>query len=138
MAGKECSKPKWSNFTLHARNAIQRGITKQYPKPGMWERFQDWNPLAQELRPLIHSFVKNLLVQIPLPDKPKVEIEGSVSWDIMLICFECEFSDVVKPIFFTDHLDPWYAAGHFPCGWDGKIFPSNWAGVIPEGKLKVF
>jgi len=41
MAAKECTKLKWANCQLMARNAIQQGVESQYPKPGMWERLQE-------------------------------------------------------------------------------------------------
>jgi hypothetical protein len=138
MAAKECSKLKWSNCQLMARNAIQTRIEKQYPKPGMWERLQEWNPLAEETAPLINSFVDSLLPRILLPDKSKEKIKHHLRYYIFYACLECEFIDISEPVFFIKHLDPWFAAGHFPCGWSGKEFPTAWDGALCQGKFMVF
>jgi hypothetical protein len=138
IAAKECSKLKWENFTLHARNAIQNGITSQYPKPGMWERLQEWNPLTDELRPILVSFAEQLTSQLPLSDELKKEVKGSVSWDTMGMCLECEFSDILKPAFFTNILDPFYAAGHFPCGRKGRNPLKNYLDFYVGEKITVF
>ena len=119
QAAKTCGFVKWNNNQLMARNGLQHAIEKQYPKLGMWERFQEWNPLCEELRPAILSFVDTLLPKIPVKDKELKNIRNSVSWDIMFTCLEIEYNDIVNPIFYIPHLDPWYASGHFPCGWDG-------------------
>ena len=77
-------------------------------------------------------------------------IKDSVSWDIMGLCLEIEYSDIVNPIFFIPHLDPWYASGHFPCGWDGDEFAHDfesgdetirfdgWRDLSRHGRLIVF
>lgn len=122
QASKTCGFLKWRNNTLMASNALQHAIEKQYPKPGIGERMQEWNPLCEDLRPAILAFVDSLLPKIPVKDKGLKNIRDSLSWDIMSICFEIEYNDIVDPIFFVPHSDPWYASGHFPCGWDGDEF----------------
>ena len=105
----------------------------------MWERLQEWNPLGKETGPLINSFIdSSLLPKIPLPDDLKVKIKHNLEYDFFYMLLECELSDISEPVFFLKHLEPWYAAGHFPCGWDGKQFPDGWDGVIHQGKLMVF
>jgi hypothetical protein len=150
QASKSCGFLKWSNNTLMAGNALRDAIQKQYPKPGMWERMQEWNPLCEELRPAILSFVDSLLPKIPAEGKGLKNIKDSVSWDIMGLCLEIEYSDIVNPIFFIPHLDPWYASGHFPCGWDGDEFAHDfesgdetirfdgWRDLSRHGRLIVF
>ena len=135
---KECSSKKWGNCQYMARNAVQRGVEKQYPKPGMWEGLQEWNPLSEEATPLINSFIDTLLPRVPLPDESKEKIKHSLQYDFFYILLECELSDVSEPIFFLKHLEPWYAAGHFPCGWDGEEFPEGWDGIIRGGRLMVY
>jgi hypothetical protein len=116
-----------------ARNALQRFTEKE-----LWHRTEEWNPLAEELRLLIGSFVESLLSKNLIPDIFVDLTRHHLCWDIMLICFELEYRDMVDPFFSLPLLDPWYAAGHFPCGWDGKEFPAGWDGKIREGKLIVF
>lgn len=138
-AAKTCGFLKWRNNKLMARNALQDGITSQFPKPGMWERLQEWNALVDELRPpIIEPFVETLLPKVPLNDSNLEKVRDAVRSDLMLICLETHYQDIVKPIFHIPHLDPWYAAGHFPCGWDGDEFPDAWDGVIRGGQLMVF
>jgi hypothetical protein len=52
-------------------------------------------------------------------------VRDAVRSDLMLICLETHYQDIVKPVFHTPYLDIWYAAGHFPCGWDGDEFPEQ-------------
>lgn len=132
-ATKMCRSHKWENCRLMARNALARFVQLK-----SWERGQEWNPLADELRPMILSFVDTLLPKIPVSEKGRRNVRDALSWDIMAICFECEYRDIVEPIFYIPFLDPWYAAGHFPCGWDGDEFPGNWDGATRLGQLMVF
>jgi hypothetical protein len=137
-AAKTCGFLKWENNRIMARNTLQGGITDQFPKPGMWERMQEWNPLINELDPIIEPFVGDLLQKIPLNDKDRQKVKDEVVGDIKLIFLETHYQDIVKPVFHVPYLDPWYAAGHFPCGWDGDEFPIRWDGVINGGQLIVF
>ncbi len=103
-----------------------------------WFRGQEWNPLVEELRPLILAFVDRLLPKVPLPEEDASRVKHVLSWDLMGLCLEEEFRDVVEPFFCIPIQEPWYAAGHFPCGWDGGEFPEHWDGVIRDGRLMVF
>lgn len=134
LAIEVCKKDrKWENCRLMARNALQR-FTEQRD----WNRAQDWNPLADELRPLIVSFVDTLVAKAPESLRIVNRIKGTLCWDIMFICLEYEYRDIVRPFFYIPVLEPWYVAGHFPCGWDGEQFPEGWDGVIRDGRLMVF
>lgn len=137
-AAKECSSKKWGNCQVMARNAIQRGVEKQYPKPGMWERLQEWKPLAEEATPSINSFIDTVLPRIPLPNAMREKVKHNLQYDFFYMCLECELNDILEPIFFSKQLEPWYAVGHFPCGWDGAEFPERWDGNARQGKLMVF
>ena len=138
QAAKTCGFVKWGNNQLMASNALRNAIQIQYPKQGMWERMQEWNPLCEELSPLILSFVDTLLLKVPLEAKELKKIKDNVSWDILGICLETHYADIAEPIFSIPYLDCWYAAGHFPCGWDGDEFPENWDGILRGGQLIVF
>jgi hypothetical protein len=135
---RECSTLMWANSQLMARNAIQAGIERQYPNLALWERFQEWNPLCEEARPLIISFVDSLLARVPVSESLRGKLRPNLQWDFLLICIETEFIDIAEPVFYLKYLDPWYKAGHFPCGWDGDEFSEGWDGVIDQGKLIVF
>ena len=116
-----------------ARNALQR-----FAEARSWNRAQEWNNLAQEIRPLIISFLKGSLSKSRVPENLRANLMDDLCWDIMGICFEEEYRDVVLPLFYIPHLEPWYALGHFPCGWDGEEFPVGWDGVIRNGHLIVY
>jgi hypothetical protein len=141
-AAKMCRSHKWETCQLMARNALQGKIEARYPEDtvnhSFWHRFQEWNPIVTELRPLVHSFIDGLLPQFPLQDKALKNVKDAISWDIMFICLEYEYRDIVKSFFFVPVVEPWYAAGHFPCGWDGDEFPDSWDGIIRGGQLMVF
>lgn len=124
---------KWENCSLMARNVLQR-----LTEVRAWQRSEEWNPLAEELRPLVISFVDAFLPKVSLPANFAQKVKHRLCWDIMGICFETEYEDVLEPFFNVPYLDPWYACGHFPCGWDGDEFPEGWDGVIRNGRLIVF
>jgi hypothetical protein len=132
-AAKMCRSHKWDNCKLMAKNALAR-----FTEQASWERGQEWNPLAEELQPIVLSFVDTLLLNIPVSKKGHKNIREALSWDIVAICLEHEYRDVVEPFFYIPLLDPWYAAGHFPCGWDGDEFPEGWDGKDLFGQLMVF
>ena len=143
QAAKTCGFLKWKNSKLQARNALQGRIEARYPedrvKHYFWHRHQEWNPLIDELRPpIIEPFVESLLGKIPLQDRDLESIRYALRSDLMFICLEAHYQDIVKPVFFTPYLDPWYAVGHFPCGWDGDEFPEQWDGEMHGGQLIVF
>ncbi len=141
-ASKMCRSYKWETCQLMARNALQTQIEARYPEDTVnhyfWHRFEEWNPIVEEIRPLVHSFVDGLLPKFPLQDKALKNVRDDLSWDIMFICLEFEYRDIVKPIFYIPVVEPWYAKGHFPCGWDGDEFPSRWDGVVKGGQLMVY
>lgn len=103
-----------------------------------WERSAEWNILAAESVPIIRAKIGELLIDKQILEKFHKNIIDAMSWDIMAICFEDEYKDIVKPIFNIPVLEPWYVAGHFPCGWDGDEFPSNWMGESYFGQPIVY
>jgi hypothetical protein len=141
-ASKMCRSHKWETCQLMARNALQGKIEARYPEDTVnhyfWHRHQEWNPIVIEIRPLVHSFIDGLLPKFPLQDKALKNVRDDLSWDIMGICLEFEYRDIVEPIFYMPVVEPWYAKGHFPCGWDGDEFSDRWDGVVKGGQLMVF
>jgi len=133
VAAKICRSHKWETCQLMARNALFDQVQKK-----SWNRGQEWGLLSDELRPLIISFVDGLLSKFPLQDKALKNVRDALSWDIMLVCFEQEYRDLVAPFFYIPVVEPWYAAGHFPCGWDGDEFSADWMGGDRFGQLMVF
>jgi hypothetical protein len=103
-----------------------------------WHRAQEWNPIIDKLQPHIDAFIDGLVGKLCIPEKLSEKIKPVLYLDIVRICLEWEYYDIVRPPFSIPMLDPWYASGHLPCGWDGEEFPEGWEGIIPQGKLMVF
>jgi hypothetical protein len=141
-AAKMCRSHKWETCQLMARNTLQRKIQARYPEDTVthyfWHRCEVWDPLVEELRPLAQSFTDSLLQKFPLRDKALTNVRDALLWDILIICLEFEFRDIVDPFFYNPVVEPWYAKGHFPCGWDGDEFPDDWDGIVKGGQLMVF
>jgi hypothetical protein len=142
QAVRKCSLLKWDNSQLQVRNTLQGRIEDRFPEDTVnhyfWHRLQEWNPLVRELDSILNRFVDGLRIKIPLTGENFIYVRNTVRRDLVFICLETNFQDIVKPVFFLPCLDPWYAAGHFPCGWDGDTFPAQWDGVIRGGQLLVF
>ncbi len=132
-AVETCASRKWKTCRIMARNTLQRSVEER-----SWERSEDWNPVVRELRPHIRSFVASLLVRVPVGERYRKALGDDLTWDLLGMCLESNYADIVTPVFYVPHLEPWYAAGHFPCGWDGKVFPDRWDGTIRDGRLIVF
>ncbi len=130
---KQCNMPKWESSRLRARNALQIAVNK-----ASWDRTQEWNPLAKELSPAIDDYVDSMLLKSSLNEVERKSVKAKISWDLMFICFEEEYRDLVVPLFYIPYLDVWYNAGHFPCGIVGKKLPDDWDGRITDGQLIVF
>jgi|GEM_PF-1263285 len=141
-AAKMCRSWKWETCQLMARNALQGKIQARYPEDTVnhyfWHRCEEWNPLVVEVEPLVHSFVDGLLQKFPMQGTALKNVRDDISWDILVICLEFEFRDIVDPFFYIPVVEPWYAKGHFPCGWDGDEFPEAWDGIVTGGQLIVF
>jgi hypothetical protein len=133
MAAAECCSIKWENCRLMARNALQRSV-----ETVAWARGEEWNAVITEVRPVIKTFVTEELAKHPVPVSDLPKLNAALVWDMMFLCLEYEFEDVLEPLFFIPFLQPWYAAGHFPCGWDGEEFPEQLEWEITPGKLIVF
>ena len=134
-----CISRKWENCRLQARNALQRKIERKYQEDlKFWERAEEWNPICQKLRPRIKEFTASLQSK-PTPLSAEIDrIKNDLEWDILLICLEYEFQDIVAPFFYLPLIDRWYRCGHLPCGWTGPPFPIVWDGSTFKGKLIVY
>jgi hypothetical protein len=102
------------------------------------DRAQEWNGIAAELRRLIAGVVARSVEPVAATFKLELDFRSAVSWDMLLICMETEFSDLVPPMFFVPRLLPVYTAGHFPCGWEGPKLNEGWEGELPNSRLIVY
>ena len=132
-AAKHCgSKAVWERCQLMTRNALSRMARQRN-----WEHASHWNEIVEEIKTTTHPWLTTVCPPLE-SEEATVAIRNSVAWDTLMICMEVEFSDILPPLFYVPHLDPWYQRGHFPCGWEGAKFPDGWNGVMPQGKLVVF
>ncbi len=121
----------WENCGLSARNALQEKLEQSASK-----QLQYWNAAADAIRPGIVEFVARCAAMVP--SKFAKEISDQIAWDVMFMCLEEAFKSEVPPLFYVRILEPWYARGHFPCGWQGALFPDDWDGELPAGRLVVY
>lgn len=89
---------------------------------------QTWNAYGEAIHFYIKEFVTTEVSKLKLNAEMTKRITDCVNWDLLHLGFECQYSDLIKPAFFTG-LSYWYDQGHFPCGWDGEY---------PAGKLMIF
>ena len=95
-------------------------------------------PTPDEHQFSIDDYVDSMLLKSSLNEVERKSVKAKISWDLMFICFEEEYRDLVVPLFYIPYLDVWYNAGHFPCGIVGKKLPDDWDGRITDGQLIVF
>jgi len=119
-----CASPETKNLWLEAANQYRLRLLERSK-----ERYLQWNNIANEIRPIVNSFVSRKVEAVVRENNLPKEFEHHVRWEIAHLFMECEFADVYAPGFFASHAY-WYIAGHFPCGWRGR-FPD-------DGKLVVY
>jgi hypothetical protein len=114
-AVRSCSSPQWEEIRLEAANRFREKLAKID-----LNRFRKWNELIKEIKPVVEALVdrksKGIVEQYALP-KAFIDV---VRWDVLHLCMECEYADIVPPSFYAGQ-SYWYANGHFPCGWDGEL-----------------
>ncbi len=132
-AVESCASDIWSSVQLQVKNRIAREVRQKN-----YDRSEEWNEIAAELRSGIADIVATSVEPLAKRLRLKPDLQGAVSWDVLMICMETEFSDVIPPMFFVPRLEPIYAAGHFPCGWDGPKVNEGWEGDLPPSRLIVF
>lgn len=123
----------WSSVQLQVKNRIARDVRQR-----SYDRAQEWNGIAAELRGSIAGVVARSVEPVAVTFKLEPDFRSAVSWDMLLICMETEFSDLVPPMFFVPRLLPVYTAGHFPCGWEGPKLNEGWEGELPNSRLIVY
>jgi len=110
-AVEHCSSLEWENLCLEMSNRLSEKILQKSK-----ERFVKWNDIAIELKQTTIPFVRRKIESVVQDHHlPKV-FEDTVQWDVLALCMETEYADVVPPGFYTGHAY-WYTKGHFPCGW---------------------
>lgn len=118
-----CGSVEWQSLCLEAANQYCERLSERSPA-----RFDRWNEIVDEMKsstePLVHRKIATVMRANNLP---KV-FEDTAQWDILHLCMEAEYADIVPPGFYASQAY-WYAKGHFPCGWSGDF---------PDGKLIIY
>jgi hypothetical protein len=133
---ESCNSRKWSALQLMIQNRIAGRVNELN-----WDRYQEWNPVATELRREAHRIRDVAVNHLSSARRITKDFEGSLSWDIIHILLEQEFEDVVAPLFYIPVLLPIYQAGHFPCGWTGPTLDTYWSSSrepIPPGEVLIY
>jgi len=120
---KHCSEPNWEDLCLEATNRFSELILRKSK-----ERYNKWNEIVEDIKENTISLVKSKIEHIVKKNHLPSILEDTVQWDILHLCIESEFADIVEPGFYASQAY-WYVAGHFPCGWMGDF---------PDGKLIIF
>lgn len=107
-----CAKLEWKNLRLEMSNELSDALAKKSP-----QRFQKWNELVREIKPLVEDLVQVKTREVVLLHHLPQDFINVVRWDMLSIALEAEFADIVPISFYAGHSF-WYAKGHFPCGWD--------------------
>jgi hypothetical protein len=121
---QHCSSPEWGNVQLEMSNRHREKILAVSPA-----RFCQWNELVDEIKkftmPLVRRKVAKAVQEHNLPKS----FVDTVDWDILGLCMESEYVDVVPPSFFSAG-GYWYVRGHFPCGWVHEEPPGKGKPII--------
>jgi len=120
---ESCRSIEWENLCLEAANQYCERLAEA--SPGTFSR---WNEVVEMVKPaaldLVREKASTVVAQFSLPP---VFID-TVNWDILHVCLEAEFADVIPPGYYASQAY-WYVVGHFPCGWEGEF---------PSGKLVIY
>jgi hypothetical protein len=133
QAVESCTGEVWSAVQLQVKNRFAREVREK-----SYVRSEEWNGIAAELRKLIAIVATNSIAPIVKRFNLNPNFQGCVSWDMLMICLETEFSELVPPSFFVPRLLPVYETGHFPCGWEGPKLLEGWEGELPSWRLIVY
>lgn len=133
QAVRSCASEVWSSVQLQVGNRFGREVRQR-----SYDRSEEWNGIVAELREAIATVTSNSIDPVAKKFDLNPDFQDAVSWDMLMICMETEFSDLLPPMFFVPRLEPIYAAGHFPCGWEGPKINEGLEGELPNWRLVVF
>jgi hypothetical protein len=105
-----CMASEWEEKRIGEANGMRASISK--------ERLKDWNPLIEQIRPLVECLAESKMWVLPRAIRNRShEILRTVSWDLVHACMELEYDSLIKTRFYRD-VAQWYLKGHFPCGYE--------------------
>lgn len=101
---------------------------------------QLWNHKVNALRPRVDELVDRKLampaVNARLPAAAIATIFGALQWEVLSACIAREHEHAVPLTPYRALYDHWLLAGHFPCGWLGRV-PTGMKGAFDVGRLAV-
>jgi hypothetical protein len=118
-----CSSTYWESICLEAANQYCESIVRVSK-----ERFRLWNEVVLDVKKTVVPFVSRKLGPLLRVNDLPSAFEATVRWDMIHICMETEYADIVAPGFYACQCH-WYTEGHFPCGWEGRF---------PAGRLIIY
>jgi hypothetical protein len=99
-----------------------------------------WNTKVAELKPLVSKLMDKKLVvpavRARVPNEAGKNFLDALRWELLGMCMAHEYEDVVSITKYRELFEYWFLAGHFPCGWIGKV-PDDMEGAFQMGKLAV-
>jgi hypothetical protein len=110
-----CSAPEWEDLCLEATNQYCERIVER-----SLDRWRQWNQTVDEVKWFTEPLVSKKITRVVERHRFPRVFHATVSWDILFICMEAEYSDVFPTGFYADQVH-WYVRGHFPCGWEGEL-----------------
>ena len=135
------SAPVWSELCRQVQNQMASQTVAAWGDD--WFQ-KNWNKNANALRRKIAAMLGKVVRPLMRKYKLPKSFEYGVTGDLLMICLEHEYGEVLTVDFFRK-LAPWYLAGRFPCGWSGKLpreprGPGKFklAALPKRGKLIVF
>jgi hypothetical protein len=102
-------------------------------------RFQLWNKITLEIKPLTETLVKHRLaspyVLTRIDPSLHERCVAAWRWEILALCMAKEYGDVFRSTYYQT-IEECYFSGHFPCGWVGTI-ADDMEGGFELGKIAV-
>lgn len=95
MLSNTVSSEEWENLTLEAANQLRERILEVDKR-----RLNQWNEILEGFKPFAYAITDEKAGPIfKQKQLPKVFLD-TVKWDILHLCMEAEYADIVKPAFF--------------------------------------
>ena len=120
QAIKHCASVSWQDLCLMAHNHLMARVSEKSVK-----RARKWNSIVRALKKHTMPLVRRKTEAVTKAHRLPRVFEDMVQWDILGVCIEAEYADLVPPAWSASQAY-WYVKGHFPCGWKGNF---------PKGKL---
>ncbi|MBK8036243.1 MAG: hypothetical protein IPK22_03790 [Verrucomicrobiaceae bacterium] len=122
---------RWDGHRLMLSNRLSYNLAQ-----ASYERLTSWNSFVTGIHPRVSEIATQLATKIT--DPKTNEITNSICQDLMDMCCEVEFADLVPPLFALPRVLPVYQAGRLPIDWEGPEIDTYWASSakeLPQGKI---